>query len=88
LHWQLAERRFALDAWLPWDRRALKRSQRTGMAIALARARGPYARALTQLLEALFLPVAPSPRTRKLRLVPPLPHEQQPIEEEALPWRS
>ena len=28
---QLAERRFALDAWLPWDGRALARAQRTGV---------------------------------------------------------
>ena len=28
---QLAERRFALDAWLPWDGRALARALRTGL---------------------------------------------------------
>ena len=88
LHGQLAERRFALDAWLPWDGRALARAQRTGLSIAVARRRGPYARALAGLLEELFLPVAPAPRERKLRLVPPRPREEEHEEEVALPWRS
>lgn len=90
---QLAERRFALDAWLPWDGRALTRAQRLGLPLARARRRGRYARALNQLLEQLFLPVAPAPRERKLRLVPPSPttrvHAAPEVEEEvALPWRS
>jgi hypothetical protein len=42
---QLAERRFAPDAWLPWDARALARAQRTGLPLASARRRGGYARA-------------------------------------------
>ncbi len=85
---QLAERRFALDAWLPWDGRALARAQRLGMPLARVRRRGPYARALARLLEQLFLPVAPAPRERKLRLVPPRPREIEVEEEVALPWRS
>ena len=90
---QLAERRFALDTWLPWDGRALARAQRSGLPLARARRRGPYARALNQLLEQLFLPVAPAPRERKLRLVPPSPttraQDAPEVEEEvALPWRS
>ena len=85
---QLAERRFALDAWLPWDGRALARAQRLGMLLARARRRGPYARALARLLEQVFLPVAPAPRERKLRLVPPRPRELEAEEEVALPWRS
>jgi Flp pilus assembly CpaE family ATPase len=84
---QLAERRFALDAWLPWDSRALARAQRSGLSIAAVRRRGPYARALARLLDELFLPVAPSPRERKLRLVPPRPPVEE-QEEVALPWRS
>ena len=68
---QLAERRFALDASLPWDRRALARAQRTGLPLARARRRGAYARALSRLLDELFLQVAPAPRERKLRLLPP-----------------
>jgi Flp pilus assembly CpaE family ATPase len=89
---QLAERRFALDAWLPWDGRALARAQRLGLPLAPARRRGSYTRALAGLLEQLFLPVAPAPRERKLRLVPPVSRHVEPrheVEEEvALPWRS
>ncbi len=95
LHGQLAERHLALDAWLSWDGRALARAQRTGLSIAVARRRGPYARALARLLEELFLPVAsaPAPRERKLRLVPPRPRRDE-LEEDreerevAVPWRS
>ena len=89
---ELAERRFALDAWLPWDGRALARAQRLGLPLARARPRGRYARAPARLLEQLFLPVAPAPRERKLRLVPPVPHKveprPEPEREVALPWRS
>jgi Flp pilus assembly CpaE family ATPase len=90
---QLAERRFALDAWLPWDGRALTRARRTGLPLARARRRGRYARALARLLDELFLPVAPTPRERKARLVPPHAEVAQPAqmaeeEEVALPWRS
>jgi hypothetical protein len=86
---QLAERRFALDAWLPWDGRALARAERTGVPLAAARPRGPYARAHRRLLDEFFLPVAPAPRERKLRLVPPRPREEEEAGEEvALPWRS
>lgn len=85
---ELAERRFAPDAWLPWDGRALARAQRTGLPLARARRRGAYARALARLLDELFLPVAPAPRERKLRLVPPQPREIEVEEEVALPWRS
>jgi Flp pilus assembly CpaE family ATPase len=85
---QLAERRFALDAWLPWDGRALTRAHRTGLPLASARRRGSYARALARLLEELFLPVVPAPRARKLRLVPPRPYPEEREEEVALPWRS
>ena len=86
VHRQLAERRFALDAWLPWDGRALARAQRTGLPLSRARPRGAYARALGRLLEELFLPVAPAPRDRKLRLVPPKPYEM--AQEEVATWRS
>jgi len=73
---QLAERRFALDAVLPWDGRALARAQRTGLPLARARRRGAFARALSRLLDELFLPVAPMPRERKLPLVPPRADKQ------------
>ena len=83
---QLAERGFALDAWLPWDGRALARAQRTG-ACRRPPAR-PYARAQRRLLDEFFLPVAPAPRERKLRLVPPAARDEEAEEEVALPWRS
>jgi Flp pilus assembly CpaE family ATPase len=85
---ELAERRFALDAWLPFDGRALARARRTGLPLARARRRGPYARTIARLLDELFLPVAPAPRERKLRLVPPRTREAEQEEEVALPWRS
>jgi hypothetical protein len=75
---QLAERRFAPDAWLPWDGRALTRAQRTGFPLARARRRGAYARALARLLEELFLPLVPAPRERKLRLLPPRSDAREP----------
>ena len=75
---ELAERRFALDAVLPWDRRALARAQRSGLPLARARRRGAYGRALARLLDELFLPVVPTPRERKLPLVPPRADRQQP----------
>ena len=46
-------------------------AQRTGLPLARARRRGAYARALSRLLDELFLQVAPAPRGRKLRLLPP-----------------
>ncbi len=75
---QLAERRFALDAVLPWDGRALARAQRSGLPLARARRRGAYARALARLLDELFLPVVPTPRERKLPLVPPRADRRHP----------
>ena len=85
---QLAERSLALDAWLPWDGRALARAQRTGVALAAARPRGPYTRAQRRLLDEFFLPVAPAPRERKLRLAPPRSRDEEAAEEVVLPWRS
>jgi len=84
---RLAEHTLALDAVLPWDARALARATRAGLPLAAARPRGPYARALTRLLEQLFLPVAPAPRERKRLLLPP-PAKPPNEEEVALPWRA
>jgi hypothetical protein len=83
---RLAEHGLALDATLPWDGRALAKATRAGLPLAIAHPRGRYARALTRLLEQLFLPVAPEPRERKRMLIPPTPTEQ--TEEVALPWRK
>jgi Mrp family chromosome partitioning ATPase len=68
----LAERGVTVDAWLPWDDRALRRAQRAGTTLA-GRGRGGYARAADALLRDLFLPAtsSPTPRGRKRRIVPP-----------------
>lgn len=83
----LAERQLSVDDWLPWDRRALARASRSGVPLALARRRGAYSRAVARLLDEMFVPVRPSPRSRRLRVavpVAPVAHE----EEVELPWRS
>lgn len=86
---QLAELRLAVDAWLPYDRRALARAQQTGLPFALARPRGPYARALKRLLGELLLPARPVPRERKTRLPIRVPVAHGHADEEVkLPWRS
>jgi len=77
IHAQLAARRLAVDAWLPWDGRALARARRVGLPLAGAHRRGGYARALARLLEDLFLPVVAAPRSRKLLLDPPHTHEPE-----------
>jgi hypothetical protein len=97
---ELVELRLAVDARLPYDARAAKRARRTGAPLALARSRGRYARALSSLMEQLFLPSQPVPRERKLRLPISLPTaapastatspatKTDVDEEVALPWRS
>jgi hypothetical protein len=97
---ELAELRLAVDAWLPYDARAAKRARRTGAPLALARSRSRYSRALSNLMEQLFLPSQPVPRERKLRLPISLPTPAptktttppatttEVDEEVALPWRS
>ncbi len=71
---RLGERGLALDAHLPWDARGLQHP------------RGSYTNVLQQLIEELFLPVTPTPRSRKRKLAPPETVTRQ--EEVALPWRS
>jgi MinD-like ATPase involved in chromosome partitioning or flagellar assembly len=84
---ELAELRLAVDAWLPVDGRALMRARRSGLPLALARPRGPYARAIGRLLDELLLPARPVPRERKERL--PVPAASTVDDEElSLPWRS
>jgi Flp pilus assembly CpaE family ATPase len=93
----LRERELAVDALIPWDTRALDKAVRTGHPLAAAHPRGGYARALTRLLDTLFLPGAPVARGRKRLLtlpsaatVKPEPVADRDEEEEevALPWRS
>lgn len=89
----LRERELATDAVIPWDARALAAAVRTGLPLAVARRRGPYARALAGLLETLFLPGAPVARRRKRLLALPVDagagaEPAVEAEEVALPWRS
>lgn len=79
----LAERGVTVDAWLPWDARGLARAQRRGAPLATARQRSRYSRAMTRLLEELFLPATPTPTGRKRRLVSP----RQPASEEQVVWQ-
>lgn len=79
----LAERGVTVDAWLPWDARGLARAQRRGAPLATARQRSRYSRAITRLLEELFLPATPTPTGRKRRLVSP----RQPASEEQVVWQ-
>ncbi len=68
----LAERGVTVDAWLPWDTCGLTRAQRRGTPLATARQRSRYSRAITRLLEELFLPAAtPTAKGRKHRLASP-----------------
>jgi len=69
----LADRGFTVDAWLPWDARGAKRTERQGKPIVLARRHGAYARTVTRLLDELFLPTStPKTKRRKRRLTAPL----------------
>jgi pilus assembly protein CpaE len=93
----LRERELAVDALIPWDARALGKAVRTGHPLAAAHPRGGYARALTRLLDTLFLPGAPVARGRKRLLTlpsaatvkpEPIANRDEEEEEVALPWRS
>jgi Flp pilus assembly CpaE family ATPase len=90
---RLADRGLAVDAWLPWDRRAARRAVRAGAPLAVARPRGGYARAVGGLVDDLFLPARPTPRGRKRRLPSPSLHlprraARRRDEEVSLPWRA
>ncbi len=71
---RLAERGLSVDAWLPWDARGARRAEQQGRPIALARQRGPYARAAGRLLDEMFVPTAGAPKAkrRKRRLAAPV----------------
>jgi hypothetical protein len=82
----LAERGVSIDAWLPWDGRALARAGHSGTPLVLARKRGSYARAMTRLLDELFMPATtPAPRQRKHRL--PVTLTREPDEKETVVWQ-
>jgi len=82
----LAEQGVSIDAFLPWDGRALARAGRGGTPLALASKRGSYARAITRLLDELFMPAAatPAPKRRKRRLPVTVPREH---DEEEVAWQ-
>jgi MinD-like ATPase involved in chromosome partitioning or flagellar assembly len=83
----LAERDLTVDAWLPWDARGLRRSEQHGKPIALARRRSAFTRALSGLLDELFLPsTSPRAKRRKRRLA--APHDTPPsAEREEVVWQ-
>ena len=86
---RLAEHGLGVDAWLPWDGRGLATARTRGLPIATARPRGSYRRGVDELLEQLFVAVAPVARARKQRLAPaapPLSTEVAGSEEVAVPW--
>jgi hypothetical protein len=78
----LAECGVSIDAWLPWDGRTLARAGRTGTPLVIARKRGAYARAITRLLDELFMPATTSaPKRRKRRLPVTVTRERDKQEE-------
>jgi len=82
---RLAEYRLGVDAWLPWDSRALASARKQGLPLASVRVlHGGYRRGLEQLLDDLFLPAAPVARTRRQRLTAPTSVGTG--EEVAVPW--
>jgi Flp pilus assembly CpaE family ATPase len=86
---ELGEQGLTVDAWLPWDARALRASVRLGLPLAVARARGRYAKALERLVESVLVPTTAQPLTRKRRLRPAAAPavETRAVGEVALPWR-
>jgi Flp pilus assembly CpaE family ATPase len=85
---ELARFGLVVDAWLPFDGKALRASTRLGVPLAAARPKGPYASALRELVSAVLLPSTPQPLARKRRLRPAAPApERRPLEEVRLPWR-
>jgi hypothetical protein len=88
---RLAEHGVTVDAWLAWDERGLKSIQRRGTPLGTARRRSGYTRALTSLLDELFLPDStptPTPKRRKRRLTASGHRHEHQEDEVALPWQS
>jgi Flp pilus assembly CpaE family ATPase len=86
---ELDEHGLCVDAWLPWDKRALRASVRLGLPLAAARPRGQYARTLQRLLDSVLIPTTakPLPRKRHPRTSTPEVGEDRVVREVALPWR-
>jgi len=97
---QVGESGVTVDAWAGWDARGARKARSQGLPIALAHRRGSYGRALTGLLNEMFLPdetgTKPRARRRKRRLAIPAAwrrtQPRQPYEQEegevALPWQT
>ena len=87
--WELDQHGLGVDAWLPWDERALRASLRLGLPLALARPRGRYAKTLQRFLGSMLVPTAPQPlpRERPPRMPTPEASETAVPREVALPWR-
>jgi hypothetical protein len=84
---RLAEHRLAVDGWLPSEGRGIASARKQGLPLAGARVlHGGYRRALEQLLDDLFLPVTPVPRSHRHRLTATPTHTST-SEEVVLPWR-
>lgn len=87
---ELGQQGLTVDAWLPWDARALRASVRLGLPLTVARARGSYAKALQRLVESVLVPTTAQPLTRKWRLRPAAAEavlETEAVGQVALPWR-
>lgn len=86
---ELGEHGLTVDAWLPWDAKTLRASVRLGVALALARPRGNYAKGLQRLVDSVLVPTTAQPLTRKRRLRPAAAQvvESSTVAEVALPWR-
>lgn len=86
---ELGEQGLTVDAWLPWDARALRASVRLGKPLALARPRGSYAKRLERFVDSVLVPTTAQPLTRKRRLRPAAAAvpESGAVAEVALPWR-
>jgi len=86
---ELGQHGLCVDAWLPWDARALRASVRLGLPLALVRPRGRYARTLGRFLESVLIPTTPKslPRKRQLRTSRPAVSESGAAREVVLPWR-
>ena len=85
---RLAAHGLAVDAWLPWDERALSRAHRHGRPLLSTRPRSRYAKAAAGLLEEMFQG-AGTVRARRPRLAMPYPPRKRSEKEEVtLPWRT
>lgn len=87
---ELEQEGLAVDAWLPWDAKALRRSVRLGMPLALARPRGRYARTLQRFLQSVLAPTTTQMATgeQPARIAAAeVSAEAAAVGEVALPWR-